>query len=445
MKKSSKTLLAISLVFVLMLSFIQLPKQVEAAETLDINADAAIIIEASTGKILYAKNEEAALGIASMTKMMTEYLMFEAIRDKKISWDQQHVISDTVHQVSVDTALSNVPLEKGAEYTIRELYEAMAIYSANGATMAIAEAIAGSEGAFVKMMNEKAEELGLKEYKFVNSSGLNNASLKGNHPEGTDANAENVMSAKSTAKLAMLIMQEFPEVLDTASIPRKKFKSLEGEMKNWNLMLPSLEFEYPGVDGLKTGTTDFAGRSFTGTAKRGDFRVITVVMNAKDSNGNSNDTGRFGETRKMFDYAFEHFSMKEVFPAKYEIKELKSLEVVKGKEKSVKVTTDQPIKVVVKNGEEEKYTPAFTVDEKLVNKDNQITAPVKKGEQIGTVVAKSTEDDLGYVSPELEPKAKIVTVDEIEKANWFSLAMRSTGDFFVNVWDKIVTTVKGWF
>ena len=351
MKKSSKTLLAISLVFVLMLSLIQVPKQVEAAETLDINADAAIIIEASTGKILYAKNEEAALGIASMTKMMTEYLMFEAIRDKKISWDQKHVISDTVHQVSVDTALSNVPLEKGAEYTIRELYEAMAIYSANGATMAIAEAIAGSEGAFVKMMNEKAEELGLKEYKFVNSSGLNNASLKGNHPEGTDANAENVMSAKSTAKLAMLIMKEFPEVLDTASIPRKKFKNLDGEMKNWNLMLPSLEFEYPGVDGLKTGTTDFAGRSFTGTAKRGDFRVITVVMNAKDSNGNSNDTGRFGETRKMFDYAFEHFSMKEVFPAKYEIKELKSLEVVKGKEKSVKVTTDQPIKVVVKNGE----------------------------------------------------------------------------------------------
>ena len=101
-------------------------------------------------------------------------------------------------------ALSNVPLRADGKYTIRELYEAMAIYSANAATIAIAETIAGSETNFVKMMNDKAKELDLKDYKFVNSTGLNNRDLKGMHPEGTGPEDENVMSARSTANLAVI-------------------------------------------------------------------------------------------------------------------------------------------------------------------------------------------------------------------------------------------------
>ena len=248
-----------------------MPTATKAEESLNLNVDAAILIDAETGKILYEKNADKALGIASMTKMMTEYLLFEAIEDGKITWDQQYSVTDYTYRISQNRVLSNVPLRQDGSYSIRELYEAMAIYSANAATIGIAETIAGTEENFVKLMNEKAEEMGLKDYKIVNSTGLNNADLLGMHPASTGATDENVMPAKSVATLAYYLMKDYPEVLDTTKIAKKTFR--EGtddaiEMSNWNWMLPGLVYEYEGVDGLKTGTTDFAGHSFTGTAEK---------------------------------------------------------------------------------------------------------------------------------------------------------------------------------
>ena len=113
--KRMKKNVVLLLTMTLLLSLIQVPERALAEDALDINAGAAILVEASTGKILYAKNEDAALGIASMTKMMSEYLLFEAIHDKKITWDQEQTISEFVHQVSIDMSLSNVPLNAGSK------------------------------------------------------------------------------------------------------------------------------------------------------------------------------------------------------------------------------------------------------------------------------------------------------------------------------------------
>src|SRR5690606_13033070 len=138
------------------------------------------------------------LGVASMSKMLTEYLVLEAIAEGTISWDDQVLIDEFIHKLSSPTlGLSTVGLTQGETYTVKELYDTMAIHSANASTVALAELIAGSEANFVNMMNEKAAELGLKEgtYYFVNSSGLNNSDMLGNHPEGTDVNAENMMTA----------------------------------------------------------------------------------------------------------------------------------------------------------------------------------------------------------------------------------------------------------
>ena len=139
-----------------------MPTNTKAEESLNLNVDAAILVDADSGKILYEQNADAALGIASMTKMMTEYLLFEAIEEGKITWDQQYSVNEYTYKISQDRRLSNVPLREDGAYSIRELYEAMAIYSANGATIAIAETIAGTEDNFVKLMNEKAKELGLE-------------------------------------------------------------------------------------------------------------------------------------------------------------------------------------------------------------------------------------------------------------------------------------------
>lgn len=416
---------------------------------LDINAEAALLLEQSTGKIIYQKNIDSILGIASMTKMMSEYLILEAISEGKLSLDDQYNVNEYVWTISHDRSLSNVPLRRDGTYNAQELYEAMAIYSANGATIALAEMVAGTESEFVKMMNEKAEELGLEDYKFVNSTGLNNADLYGMHPEGTNADEENVMSARATAKLAYHLLNDFPEILETASIPKKKFREGtedEIDMSNWNWMLPGLVSEYEGVDGLKTGFTDFAGYNFTGTIEKDGMRFISVVMDAKNANGQPQDTARFAETRKLFDYGFANYSVKEIYPANYQIDENSNLKVVKGKEKQVEVETSDALKVLVKRGEEESFEPLYVYDEKVVS-ENAITAPFEEGTKVGHMTVEYTgeEEDLGYLFNQQGAKVDLVTKEGVEKANWFVLSMRAIGGFFADLWSTVVGAVKGLF
>ncbi|WKA47463.1 serine hydrolase [Geobacillus zalihae] len=417
---------------------------------LDIRADAAILVDAQTGRILYEKNIDTVLGIASMTKMMTEYLLLDAIKAKRVKWDQMYTPSDYVYRLSQDRALSNVPLRKDGKYTVRELYEAMAIYSANGATVAIAEIIAGSEKNFVKMMNDKAKELGLKDYKFVNATGLSNKDLKGFHPEETSTNEENVMSARAMAMLAYRLLKDHPEVLKTASIPHKVFREGtkdEIKMDNWNWMLPGLVYGYEGVDGLKTGYTEFAGNCFTGTAKRNGVRLISVVMNAKDASGKTTKEARFKETEKLFNYGFNQYSLETLYPKGYQLKGKETLPVVKGKEKEVRVATGKNLDLLVKNGEEKQYKPVYVLDKKKMTKEGKLVAPLKKGETVGYMTLEYKGDDsLAFLSPDMQKNIRVplVTTAEVEKANWFVLSMRAVGGLFVDLWTSVAKTVKGW-
>ncbi|MBB6285283.1 serine hydrolase [Geobacillus subterraneus] len=417
---------------------------------LDIRADAAILVDAQTGRILYEKNIDTVLGIASMTKMMTEYLLLDAIKAKRVKWDQTYTPSDYVYRLSQDRALSNVPLRKDGQYTVRELYEAMAIYSANAATVAIAEIIAGSEKNFVRMMNEKAKELGLKDYKFVNATGLSNDDLKGFHPEGTSKDEENVMSARAMATLAYHLLKDHPEVLETASIPRKMFREgTEDEirMDNWNWMLPGLVYGYEGVDGLKTGYTEFAGNCFTGTAKRNGVRLISVVMNAKDASGKTTKEARFEETKKLFNYGFNQYSLQTLYPKGYQLKGKETLPVVKGKEKEVRVATAKKLSLLVRHGEEKQYKPVYVLDKKKMTNEGELTAPLKKGETVGYMMLEYKGDDsLAFLSPDMQKNIRVplVTTVEVEKANWFVLSMRAIGGLFADLWTSAAKTVKGW-
>ncbi|NMH67699.1 D-alanyl-D-alanine carboxypeptidase [Bacillus sp. RO3] len=427
-------------------------KPANAQGDLDVNAKAAILVEASTGKILYEKNSENAQGIASMTKMMTEYLLLEAVAEGKVKWDQKYRVPANLSQMSHNTGLSNVSLEDEGTYTIKELYEAMAIYSANAATIAIAETIAGSEASFVKMMNDKAKELGLEKYKFVNSTGLNNKDLAPYADKVVGGpEEENVMSAKDVATLAYRLLQDYPEVLETSSIPKKVFAEETEhptQMDNWNWMLPGLIREYEGMDGLKTGTTDFAGANFTGTAERDGMRFITVVMDVEVQPGENSYDARFSETRKMMDHAFNNYTIEEVLPADYQVKGQKTLPVEKGKEKKVEIKTESSLSMVMKNGEEDLYKPKFVLDKKKLNEDNELTAPVKKGEKVGYVTLESKDKkDLGYLTDKgtNASKASLIAVDSVEKANWFVLSMRAVGGFFGDIFDSVTSTVKGWF
>lgn len=446
MKQKMKKLMAILMVPLLVgMTFGTNPTYAES--TLGIHVDGAILIDADSGKILYEENADTPLGIASMTKMMTEYILFEAISEGKVSWDQEYKVNDYTYAVSQDRRLSNVPLRRDGTYTIRELYEALAIYSANAATIAIAETIAGTETEFLKLMNEKAEELGLTDYKFVNSTGLNNEVLQGMQPQGTGPKDENVMPAKSVAKLAYSLLKDYPEVLETTKIKTKVFREGTSDaikMDNWNFMLPGFVYAYEGVDGLKTGTTDFAGHCFTGTATRDGKRVIAVVMKAVDAKGVGSYKARFDATRALFDFGFSQFSEQEFVPAGYKFKGQESLAVQKGKEKTVGIKVKNSVKAMVKTSEKDQFVSELVLDEKLV-KDNALVAPIKKGTVIGHVkLVKKEGTDYGFINGD-ELGVDVVTSEAVEKAGWFSLMMGGIGNFFVSIWDGATGFIKGLF
>ncbi|CAH0184525.1 D-alanyl-D-alanine carboxypeptidase DacA [Peribacillus frigoritolerans] len=439
MKKISKITLIFTFVFVLVMSqFAYQPGEAVAeSDNLGLKAEAAIIIDGETGQIVYEKNADKVLGIASMSKMMTEYIIMESIENGKISWDQKVKINKYVHDLSKAPNLSNVGLTEGEDYTVKELYQAMAVYSGNAATVALAQLVSGSEKSFVKLMNEKAKELGLKHHKFVNASGLNNSDLLGQYPSG-DEDDENIMTAKDTALLAYRLINDYPEVLKIASIPKLKFRDGK-EYPNFNWMLPGLIFEYKGVDGLKTGSTDFAGYGHTGTVIRDGQRYITVVM--KSTNKNE----RFADSTKLMNYAYATFKKEKVLPANYQVKGKETLSVVKGKEKDVKIQSEKAIELLVENGGKDNYKTDLVIDKNKLNDDGKLTAPIKKGEKLGyiTVTPKKGED-YGYINGD-PVKVNVVAAESVEKANWFVLSMRAVGGFFGDVWSSVASTVKGWF
>lgn len=441
-KVMNRTRLVLLAVMMILATFVQFQK-VEAA--FDLEAESAILIDAKSGKILFQKNIDQTLPTASMTKMMSEYLILEAVNSGKISWDQEVPISDFVRSLSLETELSNVPLRQDETYTVKELYESVAIYSANASTIALAELIAGTETAFVKMMNDKGTELGLEDFEFVNATGLNNSDLKGHHPDGTGENAENVMSARATAKLAYAILRDYPEVLDTASIPKLDFKAGPDEvisMENWNWMLEGVQpqHDYEGADGLKTGYTAEAGNAFTGTAEREGMRLITVVMRT-----DSRDA-RFNETKKLLDYGFNHFTQVELIPKGFMIEGSETLPVTAGKQHEVKISTSEALTSIVKNGEEENYSPELKVDDSLLDEEGKLEAPIEAGQKVGSLsLVYNGEQQEEFLFDSQKEAVPAVTEAAVEKAGWFSMTMRAMGGFFSGIWNGVASTVKGWF
>ena len=391
-----------------------------------IEAAAAFAIEPTTGKVLLNQNGDEKLGIASMTKMITEYILLETIKNGDVAWDDQVNISEYAHNISQNYELSNVPLRIDDTYSVEELYQAMAIYSANGATIALAEHIAGDEKSFVDMMHEKVESWGITNYELYNTTGLSNSDLKGNIYPGSTEDSENSMTAREMSIVAQRLLLDFPEVLKTSSISEKKFRegtSDEISMQNFNWMLPGLIYERENVDGLKTGTTDFAGASMTGTAEEEGMRVITIVMNA--TNGQEDLSKRFAETDKIMDWAFENWDMVPVFKEGQTLENVDSLGVDKGKEDTIDVAVQSDVSLLVPtSADSEKTNATVQVKKDLLNEAGNLTAPIKKGTEVGTAQVVIEGDELGYVNGDTGKEVTVVADSTVEKSNVFVLTGR---------------------
>ncbi|PZE19442.1 D-alanyl-D-alanine carboxypeptidase [Paenibacillus xerothermodurans] len=399
--------------------FVSPPKQAMAANApdLNLNAKSAILIEASTGQVLYENNADTPLPPASMAKMMTEYLVMEAVKSGKFKWEDMV----TASPYAADVIGSGQLLALGEQATVRDMFAAMSIYSSNDASVALAEFIAGSEEEFAKMMNAKAREFGLSEHaNFINATGLSRADLGQYAP--TELQGETLLTAKDAALIAYNILKDHKEILEFTSTPSKKFREADkAPMINWNWMLEGNKdnvnfrrYAYTGLDGLKTGSTDDAGYCFTGTAERNGLRLISVVM------GTPTEPKRFEETRKVLDYGFNNFELKQVIAPKQEIDSLKVVNIKKGVEKQVPVVTETGISIVAKKG----ATPENFVVTAEPAEESKLVAPIAKDTVVGTV--KVTYEGQEQV-------ANLIAAQEVEKGSWFRLLFRSIGEFFVDM------------
>jgi len=407
---------------------------VQADEAFSVNSQAAFAVDATSGKILYDQDGEKTMGIASISKIIGLYIVLDQVKEGKLSWDDEVAISDYAETLSIAPNLSNVPLHKENTYTVKELFDSAFIQSANASMVALAEKISGSETAFLTVMNDQLKEWGIENATIVNVSGWNNVYLGANRPEGTGEADENQMSAKDVAIIARHLLLDFPEVLEVTSTATKMFgenTQSPVEMVNWNWMLPGFINFKEGVDGLKTGTTDFAGACFVGTIERDGKRIITVILNAEGHE--QNPSVRFTETARLMDYCYDNWSVKEIGKANASIPSLKSIDVKNGKETSVNVVLKSPVSVWVRNDMDTgQLTITPKIDETKV-KDNELEAPIVRGTKVGTATITLADDQLGYLEDGASPSTDIITASSVEKANIFVIGWRNVTNFFSNL------------
>ena len=330
------------------------------AEELDLapNSKSAILMSYDTGEIIFEKNANEALPPASMTKVMSMLLIMEAIDSHKVSMDDQ--VSISKHASSMGG--SQVFLQEGEVYKVKELLKGIAIASGNDAVVAMAEFIAGSEEAFVAMMNEKAKSLGLANTTFKNPHGLDE--------EG------HLVSSKDMAVIARELISH-SAILEFSSIYEDYLKKNDGS-SIWLVNTNKLVRFYDGVDGLKTGYTSSAGYCLTATAKKNNTRFISVVMGVDDSAKRSSDT------TNMLNYAFSNYVNIII------LKKDESLGKRKVEMGDVLITDLVLTKDYVKLLKKQEDRPEFSY---FIKKD-VLKAPVKVGEVVGKLEVKDMNGNL---------------------------------------------------
>ncbi|MBQ2763563.1 MAG: D-alanyl-D-alanine carboxypeptidase, partial [Firmicutes bacterium] len=249
----------------------------------EVSAAAAIVMDGDTGAIYYEKNPDDKRVPASMVKLMTCYIVLEEIEKGNLSFDTPIPISHNAASISRKSGYSNVPLTAGDTHTVDEMLKAILLESACGASTVMAEYISGSDSAFSDRMDQTAAKLGLTT-DFVDSNGIGNS----------------LITARSMALFADHLIKKYPVILNYTSMQSFVFKGKTYENRNEFVIAKNY---YEGVDGLKTGTTNAAGKNITVSAQKGGRRLIVVVMGA------SSNQNRYSDARKLLDYGFSCMTM----------------------------------------------------------------------------------------------------------------------------------------
>lgn len=351
----------------------------EAVETeLIPGAVSGVLMEANTGKIVFQKEADKEVAVASMTKMVAQILILDAIRNGDISWEQMV----TVSQSAADMGGSQIYLSVGEKISIRDLFKGISMASANDATVQMAEVIAGSEDSFVKLMNEKVKEMGLKHTVFKNCTGLDE--------DG------HYSSAYDMAMIARELVTNYPEILEFSSVYEDYLRE-DTENKFWLVNTNKLVRFYEGADGLKTGHTDAAKYCLAATAKKDDLRFIAVVL------GEENSNVRNQEVMNLLDYGFSHY---QIHMLKKQGDVVKNISLNKASKDKLSLTPVHDVGVLEeKENQKHKY--------QLQLKINDASLPIKKGDVVGKAIVKENGVKITSVP--------LTSLDDVSKLSFWQL------------------------
>lgn len=350
------------------------------------DASSAILIERDTGQVLFDKNSKEKLPPASMTKIMTMLLIMEALDEGRLKMDEKVRASE----YAASMGGSQIFLEPGEEMTVEQMLKGIAIGSGNDASVAMAERIGGSEGAFVKMMNDKVKELGLKDTVFKNTTGL---PVDGHYSSAYDM----AMMAKELLKY---------EKITKFTGTYEDYLREDSEKKFWLVNTNKLVRFYPGVDGLKTGFTNEAKYCLTATAQKDGMRAIAVVFGAPTSKA------RNAQVTKMLDYAFSQYQTHPMFKKGHP---LGKAVISKGDKKTINAVTSESVSLLTKKGEDVKDV------KQKITLDKTMKAPIEKGDKVGTLKLVKNGKTLA--------ETPLVADKSVDKASWWILYKRSFGMF----------------
>ena len=365
---------------VLVLLLGALPVSAGAVE-LEVGGKSALLMDVATGTVLYEKNAHEKLSPASVTKVMTLLLIMEAIDSGKIGWDD----TVTASEAAAAKGGSQIYLKVGENMSVSDMVKSIAVSSANDCACAMAAHIAGSEAAFVDMMNGRAQQLGMNDTNFVNCTGLD---------DGADA-ANHKTSAYDIALMSRELMKNHPDIKKYTTIWMDTVRGGQFGLSNTNKLIRF----YNGAMGLKTGFTSGAGYCLSATAEREGLELIAVVMGCETSNQ------RTAACKAMLDYGFANYAV--ITP---ELPEAAAVPVTLGKARAVTAQPESAGGLLIEKGKKSSVTTDVTLEDTLA-------APVTKGQRLGTMTVRAGDEILAEIP--------LVAGEDVGRLSW--------GDLFVTV------------
>ncbi len=372
------------------LIILAVPPDIQAVE-LDIPGKSALLMDVATGTVLYEKNAHERLSPASVTKVMTMLLIMEAVDSGKIGWDDMV----TASEAAAAKGGSQIYLKVGESMSVADMVKSIAVSSANDCACAMAEHLAGSEAAFVELMNARAKELGMEDTNFVNCTGLDDGEAAQNHKT----------SAYDIALMSRELLKNHPEIKKFTTIWMDTVRNGTFGLSNTNKLIRF----YPGATGLKTGFTSGAGYCLSASAQREDMELIAVVMGCETS------ALRTAACKGMLDHGFANYAL--VTP---QLPETPQVPVVLGRADAVAVEPGEDGRMLIDKGQKNLITTEVTLEP-------EVPAPVSRGQRLGTLTVKAGEQVLSQIP--------LVAAEGVERLTW--------GDLFLKVLRRIAMAKDG--